>query len=913
MHGGRLRPGRRGNPNGELFVTHYPSGWLRTALVATLLLVAGRGQVVCAQGTQAAPPAATRPSAQTSPTTAATQPTSAPVERPNFLPSPRRLVAYFLAAARERRYDDAQRCLNFKLVDPVIASEHGREYVTQLAEILDRLTRTGYLKPDTLPDQPDAKPVTFGEDPIYVTLMRQDDRRWRFSAQTVKDIPNLYKDLDKLERPAEAVSAPPATDDKVKSKTPEKADEFDWRQSPHALLTGLFVKMIAAADDPSVYQDALACMDFSIAGVQKYEQRVEYLRNLYTILEKLVESEKLNLDALPDKLNDQSYHIPVEGYEITLKRMPDGRWAFAALTVARIPDMIATLKAEAAKAAKKEGKAADRGAVVAQPIRADTSSPRATMNLFLRAMNDGDLDKAARCLDLRGIKEPQRDALRLLAGKLWMVLNRTKFIIPQELPAYSDGPVYTVLIRDEGVIEIGKVEDGPRKGEWLFTRTTVHSIEPLYEATENLSIVPELRGKVRLSFWDCPPLYVRETWVPRFLRGRLATLRHWQWLGIVLVLALGLAVRRACLLLLPWIGRRALATEQAAMLPSSLRHALQPTSTFVMLLTWWGGLQLLDLGAAVMGWIWWAMHIVLAVVGVVAVYRLVDVLTGYFNARAARTKNRLDDVLVPLAQRTAKVLIIAFGILFVGSALGLKIGPLLAGLGVGGLAFGLAAQDTLKNFFGSVNVVLDRPFQVGDWVKIGDAEGTVEAVGLRSSRIRTFYNSQVTIPNSDIMNATIDNLGRRRYRRIYCHLAVTYSSTPEQLDAFCEGIRELIREHPYTRKDYYHVYVNRFGASSIDVLLYCFLETPDWSTELRERHRLFLDIIRLAGRLRVEFAFPTQTIHLHQETGPPPESPLPPTIPTLGDEAITFGKEQAAEIVRQEFGETVEKPPPVTF
>ncbi len=880
---------------------------LQTVLCAALLMGGAALTPLAAQDAHNAP-AASQPAA----TTAATQPASAPAEQPNLLPSPRRLVGYFLAAARERRYDDAQTCLDFKLVDPVIVNEHGREYVTRLAEILDRLAAGGYLDAGKLPDAPDAKPVTFGEDPIYVTLMRQDDRRWRFSAQTVKDIPGLYKDLDKLGRPAPP--PPPAPPEETKTrKSKNKAEEFDWRQSPHALLTGLFVKMIAAADDPSVYQDALACMDFSIAGVQKYEQRVEYLRNLYTILEKLVESGRLALDSLPDELDDPSFHIPVEGYEITLKRMPDGRWAFAALTVARIPDMMATLKAEAARAARKAGKAASDGAVVAEPIRADTSSPRATMNLFLRAMHDGDLDKAALCLDLRGLRERQRDALRLLSGKLWMVLNRTKFIIPQELPAYGDGPAYTVLIRDEGVIEIGKVDDGPRKGEWLFTRTTVHSIEPLYEGTENLPIVPELRGKVRLSFWDCPPLYVRETWVPAFLRGHLARLRYWQWLGIALVLALGIAVRRACLLLLPWIGRRALATEQAAMLPSSLRHALQPTSTFVMLLAWWGGLQLLDLGATVMGWIWWAMHIVLAVVGVVAVYRLVDVLAGYFNARAARTKNRLDDVLVPLAQRTTKVLVIAVGLLFVGSAMGFKIGPLLAGLGVGGLAFGLAAQDTLKNFFGSVNVVLDRPFQVGDWVKIGDAEGTVEAVGLRSSRIRTFYNSQVTIPNSDIMNATIDNLGRRRYRRISCHLAVTYSTTPEQLDAFCEGVRELIRKHPYTRKDYYHVYVNRFGASSIDILLYCFLETPDWSTELRERHRLFLDIIRLAGRLGVEFAFPTQTIHLHQETGPPPESPLPPTIPTLGEEAISFGKREAAEIVRQEFGETIEKPPPVTF
>ena len=160
--------------------------------------------------------------------------------------------------------------------------------------------------------------------------------------------------------------------------------------------------------------------------------------------------------------------------------------------------------------------------------------------------------------------------------------------------------------------------------------------------------------------------------------------------------------------------------------------------------------------------------------------------------------------------------------------LGFQVTPLLAGLGVGGLAFGLAAQDTLKNFFGSVNVVLDRPFQVGDWVKMGDVEGTVESVGLRSSRIRTFYNSQITVPNSEIMTTEIDNLGRRRYRRISCMISVTYDTPPEKLEAFCAGIRALIREHPYTRRDYYHTWVNKFAASSIDILLYCFHECPDW-------------------------------------------------------------------------------------
>ena len=129
-------------------------------------------------------------------------------------------------------------------------------------------------------------------------------------------------------------------------------------------------------------------------------------------------------------------------------------------------------------------------------------------------------------------------------------------------------------------------------------------------------------------------------------------------------------------------------------------------------------------------------------------------------------------------------------------------------------------------------------------------------------------------------------------------LSVTYDTPPEKIDAFCEGIRELIRLHPYTRKDYYHVYFNDFGASSLDILLYTFFEVPDWSTELRERHRLFVDIVRLARKLGVEFAFPTQTVWLERtdEEARPVKGP-----------SITPGKDDPDEVGLHEAAKTFEE------
>ncbi|MHC4977332.1 MAG: mechanosensitive ion channel family protein, partial [Planctomycetota bacterium] len=236
-----------------------------------------------------------------------------------------------------------------------------------------------------------------------------------------------------------------------------------------------------------------------------------------------------------------------------------------------------------------------------------------------------------------------------------------------------------------------------------------------------------------------------------------------------------------------------------------------------------------------------------------------------------------------------------------------EIVPLLTGLGIGGLAVAFAAKDTIENFFGSVAVIMDHPFQVGDWVVVEGVEGIVEELGFRSTRIRTFYNSQVTIPNATLVRATVDNYGRRKYRRFKADLNITYDTPPETIEAFCEGLRELIRLHPYTRKDYHCVYFNNMGAHSLDILVYTFFEAPDWQTELRERQRFLLDVLRLAKQLGVEFAFPTQTLWVNPEddNAPPPKAPAT----DASEQAQKLGRDAVYKIVdNQPWTET--KPPP---
>jgi MscS family membrane protein len=365
------------------------------------------------------------------------------------------------------------------------------------------------------------------------------------------------------------------------------------------------------------------------------------------------------------------------------------------------------------------------------------------------------------------------------------------------------------------------------------------------------------------------PVWLEEE-IPEALQGGgFLGLEYWQWIGLLLLIFLGVVADYGVRAVFRPVIRRGIRKLHSQVDEQSIKDAVRALGLFAGALVWLLLVKALVLSGTI-------REIASAAVGVYAVFtgtltgwRFTDLAADIFLHLAKRTEAKFDDILVPLMRKTLKVFIVAFGVIYGAQNLNIDIVPLLTGLGIGGLAFAFAAKDTIENFFGSIAVILDRPFEVGDWVLIGDVEGTVEELGFRSTRIRTFYNSQVTVPNASLVRAHVDNYGRRTYRRWKTFIGVQYDTPPEKLLAFTEGIRELVRQHPYTRKDFYQVWCNDFGDSSLNILLYVFHHVPDWATELRERERLFVDIVRLADRLGVQFAFPTRTIHLYNEEHTP--------------------------------------------
>jgi len=217
---------------------------------------------------------------------------------------------------------------------------------------------------------------------------------------------------------------------------------------------------------------------------------------------------------------------------------------------------------------------------------------------------------------------------------------------------------------------------------------------------------------------------------------------------------------------------------------------------------------------------------------------------------------------MPWIKKSLITVFVVFGLLMIAQSLGADVKAFLAGLGLGGLAFALAAQDTIANIFGSVVVAIDQPFKIGEAVQIGGNVGVVEDIGLRSTKIRTLDKSLVIIPNKTVAAEAITNLSRFTQRRVAQTLGLTYDTTPDQMEGIVADLRRLITEEPGVDKNSVVVAFNNYGASSLDILVVYLTVSPDFGEHLKIRERLNLAFMRAVAARGLSFAFPTQTVQL---------------------------------------------------
>jgi MscS family membrane protein len=656
----------------------------------------------------------------------------------------------------------------------------------------------------------------------------------------------------------------------------------DKHRSPRATVRTFLTAITVARRDPQLIREAASCLDLS--GLPADQQNGPLLA---TQLEAVLRGRDVDTELIPDQAAGTSYVFPDgPGGRIALRRMPDGRWLFDRDTVARIPQ----LHAAAQKHLQDKNKAA-----ADLNVTPEYASARATVRTLVVAYRRQDFDRVLAAMDLGDVPPvARREVGRQLASKLRQIIVRQPRVILQEIPDSNYGDPFVWVSLPEGVVELVRLPSGDRKGEWVFSRETVRSIDNLYRAFEDKPYREEITSLGATGHLPDPraetAVWLRGQ-LPGWLKaGALSTrgvhLEVYQLLGCALVPALAFGVYRLATWLLEACLQWGLARRGWALPRETVLKRLRPTGRWAGLVFLRWGLLALALDRALLVPVLVVLKPLIWVLAMWAVFRLIDLLSELMEAHlsAARRRPEITQMLWPVTSLALKIGLFVATLFRLMILFDWDVTAVLTGLGIGGLAFALGAQDSLKNLFGSFTLIADRPFVVGETVKIGDHDlGVVEVVGLRSTRIRTTDDTLLVVPNSNLTTMNITNFGRRRYRRYATRIGVVYSTPPERLSAFRDGIREVIRRQERTRKDHFEVAVHELTASAVEVLVNVYFEVADRHQELAARDALILDVLRLAEELNVELAFPTQTVHLVPPTDPTGKpAPLPDGLRASG-------------------------------
>jgi MscS family membrane protein len=394
---------------------------------------------------------------------------------------------------------------------------------------------------------------------------------------------------------------------------------------------------------------------------------------------------------------------------------------------------------------------------------------------------------------------------------------------------------------------------------WFYSQTTVEAIPRLYDRTfpfdsEKLS---KFLGNPQTGsrFWGL-------TWQ--------------QYIGLLLLLVLPSILHKLLTWAISLFLRLFIRFSEEEIKQNKIRRLARPISLFIAF--WLVGqlIPILQFPAILSFYIRTAINLCLPVFGVILIIGLINVLITYLQHFAKKRSNIWYEQLIPFIKTSLQILTIIWGLFYMLEALNLNVTAVLAGLSIGGLAVALAAQDTIKNLFGSLMIFIDRPFKVGDWITADGIDGDVEEIGVRSTRIRTFYNSVLHVPNGKIADMIVDNMGMRVYRRYRTILNLTYDTPPALLKAFVQGLKQLTEQHPHTRKDFYGINFFEYGNHSLNILFMVYFTVPSIDTEWEVREEINLQILELTKVLGIRFAFPTQTIQVENTPAEAKISPIPP-------------------------------------
>lgn len=510
-------------------------------------------------------------------------------------------------------------------------------------------------------------------------------------------------------------------------------------------------------------------------------------------------------------------------------------------------------------------------------------TPRNTVANFLAECEEGEYEKAARYLDFSLFtQERQQEIASSYTRQLYLVLRNVKVIDLAEIP---DNPRGTLMKK---LYELGEEHFVPVEIIVTTEEMEAAGLSPRTDAEEaflNLALVrsdhPGHLGEWKFSKYnvrDIPFWYdqigygVVGKFLPTFMiEIEFLSIQLWQYIALLLIIFIGLLLNK---LVRFFLSRKLKTWERISKLEFGSKLLNQITSPI-------GFLLMSLMYALIIPYLLFTAEIYNILINIVKgmatfgvvwfLYRIVDFIGEYLEKLTLKTESTLDDQLVPLVRKTLKVFVILIGVIFGLQNFNVDVWGFMAGMGIGGIAFALAAKDTLSNLFGSMMIFTDRPFQVGSWIKVGEVEGIVEEVGFRTTRVRTFAQSLVSIPNSVLTTTPIEHVTARNRQRIYGHIPLTYDTAPQDIQWLVEEIKKLIQSNEKFYQDYYQICFSELGEYALKIMLYCFVYSTDWGVFLQERQWFLLEIMKKCQERGIKLAIPEQNVFVKSF----PTSPMP--------------------------------------
>jgi MscS family membrane protein len=534
---------------------------------------------------------------------------------------------------------------------------------------------------------------------------------------------------------------------------------------------------------------------------------------------------------------------------------------------------------------------ASPASMLAQPLEFEaypleppnTSSPRDTLRSFLSNANEAaqrwraedtatlannPARRAMRCLDLSELPPAVRNELGVEKVLLLKeILDRIELpdfeAIPGEEQVAAQEEDLESWVVPHTEITISRVEEGPLEGEFLFNASTIAQLEHFYALSEHLPYKPDATIGIYEDVVHSPGQWIPRGWadvLPDWTQGVFLDEAVWQWIALLLMLALFAGLMTACYLWANrWDKRHPNRSSQVGKILFVV--ALMSLSRLFV--------AFIDYGINISGRVLVVVDFALQVIAFAAggwLIALVLTLIGETIIRSQRLRQGAISIqLIRICFRLLTIVVLLYLAIVAAEAFGVPVAPLIASLGVGGLAIALAVRPTLENVLGGFTLFADKPVRVGDFCLYGDKLGTVEEIGLRSTRIRSLERTVVTVPNAEFSQMQLENFTRRDRMLLKTKLGLRYETTPEQLRYVLAKLRELLIAHPMVSPDPARVRFVGFGAYSLDVEVFAYILSEDYNAYmgvLEDLNLRIMDVIEEAG---TGFAIPSQTTYLTRD------------------------------------------------